>query len=135
MRRVLGPGWWLLVVAAGAALGAAFLAWPVFFPSAVHGCAPWDLPIMPSARLVSSQAAGGHCAASWEVAGSPEAAYRWYDENLAQSDFLVLDRPAGGGRLTIVGRYGGSQHGTLGFGDAASGPAEARIDLDLTTEP
>ena len=135
MRRVLGPGWWLLVVAAAAGVGAAFFAWPVFFPSAVHGCAPWDFPIMPSARLVSSQAVGGHCNVTWEVAGQPETAYRWYDDNLAQSDFLVLDRPAGGGRLAIVGRYGGSQHGTLNFVDAASGSSGARVDLDLTTEP
>ena len=132
MRRILGPGWWLLVVAAAAGLGALIAAWPFIVPSPVHGCAPWDFPIMPGARLVSNQAAGGHCAASWEVAGKPEAAYRWYDQNLEQSDFVILDRSAGGGRLGIVGRYGGSQHGTLVFGDATSGVA--RIDLDLTTE-
>jgi hypothetical protein len=132
MRRVLGPGWWLLVVAAAAGLGALLTAWPFLFPSAVHGCAPWDFPIMPGARLVSSQAAAGHCAASWEVAGKPEAAYQWYDQNLEQSDFIILDRSAGGGRLGIVGRYGGAQHGQLVFGDVTSGVA--RIDLDLTTE-
>ena len=132
MRRILGPGWWLLVVAAAAGLGAVFFAWPVFFPSADHGCAPWDFPIMPGARLVNSQVSGNDCQASWEVAGKPEAALQWYDGHVAGSDFVVIDRPAGGGRLGIVGRYGGSQHGTLSFGDSTSGGA--RVDLDLTTE-
>ncbi len=132
MRRVLGPSWWLLVVAAAAGVGALIFAWPVFFPSPVHGSAPWDFPILPGAKLVSSQPAGGHCAASWEVGGTPEAAYQWYDQNFAQSDFLVIDKPVSGGRLGIVGRYSGAQHGTLVFGDSASGGA--RIDLDLTTE-
>jgi len=132
MRRILGPGWWLLLVAAAAGLGAAYLAYPIAFPSAVHGCAPWDFPIEPGARLVQSQLNGSECLASWEVPGQPEAALGWYDANLVQSDFVVIDRPQGGGRLGIVGRYGGSQHGTLSFGDSTSGGA--RVDLDLTTE-
>ena len=132
MRRVLGPHWWLLAIAAASGLGALLLAWPMFFPSAVHGCAPWDFPIMPGARLVNSQVSGNDCQASWEVAGKPEAALQWYDGHFAGSDFVVIDRPAGGGRLGIVGRYGGSQHGTLSFGDSTSGGA--RVDLDLTTE-
>jgi len=133
MRRFLAPGWSLLLIAAAAALGSFLVSRPVLFPSPDHGCAPWDFPIMPGATLVSSQPAEGHCAASWEVAGKPEAAYQWYEQSFEQSDFLVIDRPAGGGRLGIVGRYGGAQHGTLTFGDVTSG--RARIDLDLTTEP
>jgi hypothetical protein len=121
------------VIAAASGLGALFLAWPMLFPSAVHGCAPWDFPILPGATLVSSQASGNDCQASWEVSGKPEAALQWYDDHFAASDFVVIDRPASGGRLGIVGRYGGgSQHGTLAFGDSTS--SGARVDLDLTTE-
>jgi hypothetical protein len=133
VRRVLGPGWWLLVIAAASGLGALLLAWPMLFPSPVHGCAPWDFPIMPGARLVNAHLAGNECQASWEVPGKPEAAFQWYDGNLATSNFIVIDRPQGGGRLGIVGRYGGAQHGTLSFTDSPAGGA--RVDLDLTTEP
>ncbi|HEX6349077.1 MAG TPA: hypothetical protein VF160_06765 [Candidatus Dormibacteraeota bacterium] len=132
MRRILGPGWWLLVIVALAGLGAAYLAYPMLVPSPVHGCTPWNFPIEPGARLVQNHVDGDECLASWEVPGKPEAAFAWYDANLGGSDFVVIDRPAGGGRLGIVGRYGGSQHGTLSFTDAASGGA--RVDLDLTTE-
>ena len=131
MRRILGP-WWLLVIAAAAGLGAAYLAYPIVFPSPVHGCSPWDFPIAPGARLVQSQLNGNECLASWEVPGRPESAFDWYAANLTTSDFVVIDRPAGGGRLAIVGRYGGSQHGTISFTDSAAGGA--RVDLDLTTE-
>jgi hypothetical protein len=132
MRRILGPGWWLLVIAAAAGLGAAYLAYPMVFPSAVHGCTPWDFPIQPGARLVQSQVRGDECLAAWEVPGKPEAAFAWYDSNLASSDFVVIDRPESGGRLGIVGRYSGAQHGTLTFTDSAAGGS--RVDLDLTTE-
>ena len=132
MRRILGPGWWLLLIAAAAGLGAAYLAYPMFFPSAVHGCSPWDFPIAPGAHLVQTQANGSECQASWEVPGKPEATLAWYETSLGSSDFVVIDRPAGGGRLGLVGRYGGGQHGTLSFSD--SGAGGARVDLDLTTE-
>ena len=132
MRRILGPGWWLLVLAAASGLGALFMAWPMLFPGAVQGCAPWDFPIMPGARLVSSQVSGNDCQASWEVPSTPEAALQWYDGHFASSDFVVIYRPASGARLGIVGRYGGAQHGTLAVGDSTSGGA--RVDLDLTTE-
>jgi len=132
VRRILGPRWWLLVIAAASGLGALFLAWPMLFPSPVLGCAPWDFPLMPGARLISSLTSGNECQASWEVPGKPEAAFQWYDSTVASGDFVVIDRPQGGGRLGIVGRYGGSQHGTLAFADSASGGA--RVDLALTTE-
>jgi hypothetical protein len=132
VRRILGPGWWLLVIAAASGLGALFLSWPMLFPSAVHGCAPWDFPIMPGASLVKSQVSGNDCQASWEVPGKAEAALQWYDGHFGSSDFVVIDRPPTGGRLGIVGRYGGSQHGSISFADSTSGGA--RVDLDLTAE-
>ena len=132
MRRILGHGWWLLVIAAAAGLAAAYLAYPMVFPSPVHGCSPWNFPIPPGARLVQSQATGNECMVEWNVPGKPEAAFAWYDSNLASSDFVVIDRPEGGGRLGIVGRYSGAQHGTLTFADSAAGGAQ--VDLDLTTE-
>jgi len=132
VRRILGPHWWLLVIAAASGLGALLVAWPMLSPSPVLGCAPWDFPLMPGARLLASHTTGSECQASWEVPGKPEAAFQWYEATFGSDDFVVIDRPQGGGRLGIVGRYGGAQHGTVSFSDSASGAA--RVDLVLTTE-